>query len=63
MRKAFGFCVIAGLLIILGTFGSADLGLLDMDGIVARGVIGLLLLVLGYIGLSYEKPNKRRVRK
>lgn len=66
MRKVFGFSVIAGLLIIIGTAGSADLGLLDMTGIVARGVIGMLLMILGYIGLEIlgsESLNKRRARK
>lgn len=66
MTKVFGFCIAAGLFMIIGSVGSAELGILDMGGFVARGVIGLALLAVGYIGLealSSKSLNKRRPRK
>jgi hypothetical protein len=58
MRKTFGFCIIAGILIILGTAGSSDLGSLNMGDIVGRCCIGILITVFGYIGLKFSEVRK-----
>lgn len=58
MKKVFNFCIIAGLLIILGTAGASDCGWLNMSEIVARGCIGILLMGIGCIGRKFSEVRK-----
>lgn len=58
MKKVFGFCILAGILLILGTAGSSDLGSLNMSEIVARGCIGVLFMTVGYVGLKFSEVRK-----
>lgn len=47
----FGLCMLAGFVIILGTAGSSDLGLIDFKAILVQGLIGLGVMGVGYFGL------------
>ena len=47
----FGLCMLAGFVILLGTAGSSDLGLIEFKTIVVQGLIGLGISGVGYLGL------------
>lgn len=56
MRKilhiVFGLCMVAGIVMILGTAGSSDLGMIDFNTILVDSLIGLGVTAIGYIGLK-----------
>ena len=48
----FGLCDLAGFMTIFGVAGASDLNLIDMNTIIVKSCIGVVLLVIGYIGLK-----------
>lgn len=48
----FGLCMFAGFVVMLGTFGSSDLNLIDFETILVQSGIALALILFGFIGLK-----------
>ena len=48
----FGLCMLAGFYVILCTAGASDLNQINMSEIIVRGCIGVVLLLVSYIGLK-----------
>lgn len=47
----FGLCMFVGFMIILGTAGSSDLGLIECNKILVQSFIGVGVMGVGYLGL------------
>lgn len=52
INKIFGICMLIGFVLILGTAGNSDLGLISFKTKVIKCLIGLVLIGIGYIGLK-----------
>lgn len=53
MKKSFfGLCMLTGFMIILGTAGASDIGLIEFKDIVAQGLIGLGISTVGFFGFK-----------
>ena len=50
------FSMVIGIVLVLGTAGSADLNLIDIGTLIARGCGGAVLSVIGFIGLAITQP-------
>ena len=46
-----GLCMTAGLVFIIGTVGSSDLGSISFETLVGRSLIGLGVMGFGFMGL------------
>jgi hypothetical protein len=57
LKVLFGVTVGAGLLVVLGTAGSSDLGLIDWTTVLVRSVIGVGLVLVGLGGFKIIDPN------
>lgn len=51
-RIVSGLCMAIGLVWLLGTVGSADLGLIDFETLLIRSIIGIAIFVGGFVGLK-----------
>ena len=49
--KIFGVCALLGFVVMLGTAGASDLDTLSFEKIVIQSALGLVLMVVGFIGL------------
>lgn len=57
LHTIFCLSMVVGFVIILGTAGSSDLGMIDDKAIVIRGAIGLACMVVGYCGAKLSGAN------
>lgn len=48
----FGLCDLAGFMTIFGVAGASDLNLIDTNTLIVKSCIGVVLLLVGYIGLK-----------
>lgn len=48
----FKLSVLIGLLLVIGTAGSSDLGLIDIESLAIRMGVGIFLVAFGFIGLK-----------
>lgn len=55
-----GVVSIAGFILILGTAGASDLESIPMDQVLTQSLVGLGLLVLGFIGYQIIKEVEWR---
>lgn len=51
-KLLFGLCMFGGFILALGTAGSSDLNLIDLEAITVRLYIALGMFVGGFIGLK-----------
>ena len=49
----FLFIMCGGFVLMIGTAGSADTGLLDFETILVQGGTSVILMLLGFIGLIH----------
>ena len=56
-HRIFGLCAFGGFMFMVGTAGASDCNLIDFRQIVIQSLIGLALVIIGFIGLklSYWK--------
>lgn len=50
-KLIFGTCLLSGIVILIGTAGSSDIGTIDFKSIISQSKTGLLLVGIGYLGL------------
>lgn len=55
-----GVVSMAGFILILGTAGASDLESIPMDQVLTQSLVGLALLVLGFIGYQIIKEVEWR---
>jgi hypothetical protein len=48
--------MVSGFILVLGTAGSADLNLIDIGTLIARGFVGVILTGFGFVGLTVTQP-------
>ena len=48
----FGLCMLFGFIVIFRTTGLSDLNLIDFNTLLVRSCIGIVLMLIGYIGLK-----------
>ena len=52
IHTIFGLFIAFGFILILGTAGASDFGTLDFMGLVVRGSVGIMSIVIGFVGLK-----------
>jgi hypothetical protein len=52
IKKISGLSCITGFVYILGIAGMSDLNLIDLKSILIKAIIGIAIMVSGYIGLK-----------
>lgn len=52
LKKFLGLSMFIGFLLMIGTAGSSDLGLISFERLVIRMCLGIIMITGGYIGLK-----------
>ncbi len=53
----FGCLMIGGLIFLLGTAGSSDLGRISFEMSIIHNVIGILVTAIGFVGFKILHPG------
>jgi hypothetical protein len=51
-----GVGMVSGFVLMIGTFGSADLNLINFSTLAIRSVVAVLLILGGFVGFKFGAP-------
>lgn len=58
MKYVFGTCMVIGFLVVLGTAGASDCGMVEFGEAVMRSIGGVVVALVGFVGIKVMEERE-----